>query len=698
MTEQRTIPPSSPPPESPSNSHYTKPGSTSSSSSSNHLQKRVSTACLACKKSKRKCSGSAPCANCTAFHRTCIFDESLDQRRRVAAKRTADELSYHRDLLNDLFELVRSADEPKSLTLLDLIRRNAPLSELRSYIDGTLSALGSRHGDAETLAKLEDMKSVLNVEDPVPTFRSKVMDIHYLCDEATIKVPAWPWTSVSGDDELVSHLVSLYFTWDHPVNAFIDEAVFLRHMVAKDVGSLFCTPFLVNALLSNACYYSGFSEAYVVPGDISSKGCAFLAEAERLKRELPEQPTIASLQGTLLMYGRYAMSRNDDLGYITLHEAIRMGEALGLVGDQGPRIDPKQLSRDMDSSCRRTAWGLFNIDTTVHTGFLRPCLISQVNLPRPERNHAEDQSVWRPYPTHRETRPSFLSLYFEEACNLSIIARDISRSMFANEQRHLDEGEHRQSRQVLYERLNQWYELLPDAFEDRFKPPPHILLLKMRHHTLTIHLFSCNYDSKSANEGPQNPESAPRYTPDFNYNALEIAQSAARSIAALTRLLRRENGVSRAHHFAMYAINVALFTMLEQESFDLLDPDFLSLTSAFSVVASRSALGRNLFHIFRQSVRAKAQGDRIRDSDSVTDDLKNLFDEETSNEGHSRYDEYADGLEKLNQKKKYNGIGKGGQSLQNYAGLGLSDMLDRYESLSLGKDDVLSERHRLSDC
>jgi hypothetical protein len=51
-------------------------------------------------------------------------------------------------------------------------------------------------------------------------------------------------------------------------------------------------------------YFSEFSEAYVVPGDISSKGCDFLAEAERLQGELPMQPSLASLQGTLLMYER----------------------------------------------------------------------------------------------------------------------------------------------------------------------------------------------------------------------------------------------------------------------------------------------------------------------------------------------------------------------------------------------------------
>lgn len=113
-------------------------------------------------------------------------------------------------------------------------------------------------------------------------------------------------------------------------------------------------------------FFSEFSESYVVPGDISSKGNDFLAEAERLKDMQSSQPSLALLQATLLMYERYSMSCNDDRGYIMLHEAIRMGESLGLVGNYGPKIVPEHLSPEMDSSCRTTAWGLFNIDTCVY--------------------------------------------------------------------------------------------------------------------------------------------------------------------------------------------------------------------------------------------------------------------------------------------------------------------------------------------
>lgn len=172
----------------------------------------------------------------------------------MAAKRTADELSYHRDLLSDLFKLVREADEAKALNLLHLIRRNAPPDEIRAYINDTLMDLGAMDkATPETVVKLEDVRDLINVEGASPTFRRKVMDIHYLCDEAPLQVPAHPWTSVTDDSDLVSHLVSLYFTWDYPFHPFLDEEVFLKHMARGDLNSEFCTPYLVNAMLSNAC-------------------------------------------------------------------------------------------------------------------------------------------------------------------------------------------------------------------------------------------------------------------------------------------------------------------------------------------------------------------------------------------------------------------------------------------------------------
>ncbi|KAE8144610.1 fungal-specific transcription factor domain-containing protein [Aspergillus avenaceus] len=650
-------------------------------------KKRVSMACLACKKSKRKCSGVPPCDNCRAFNRQCIFDETLDQRRRVAAKRTADELSYHRDMLNDLLTVMRAEDQSYGLRLLDIIRRDANAEEMRGFIDDALAHMEGTDCAADiAVQKLEDVRRVINVEGAGPSFRPKVMDIHYLCDEVPFRVPAKPWTTVTEDADLVSHLISLYFTWDFPFHVFLDRDVFLRDMAKGSLKSEFCSPFLVNALLANACHFSDYSEAYVNPGDIVTKGADFLAEAERLRDAEPAKLSLAFLQGTLLLYERYSISGNNDLGYKMLHQAIWTGESLGLLGPKVFKLSSGQLTDDMDISLRRTAWGLFHIDTVVHTDFLRPSLIDKVNLKRPDRSQTDDTAPWVPYPSHRAPRPSLLSQYFDESCNLCEIARDISRQLFAINDHSVSAYHQRETKETLYERLRRWHQGLPDTFNPDRKPPPYIILLRMRYHTLTINLFAWRTQDDSSDvdsEAPKTPESPPGLEPRSKYDALENILSSARAISALARLHRREYGVSRAHHFALYAINLALFTMLDHDSFDIVDQDFLSLTSAFISLASRSQLGRSLFYLFRQSVLAKGQGQRASSSRMVNDELKALFNEDPSSP--CWWDGYAKGLEKLNADERYRVNPTDGS---------LFAMLDCYESLSLGKDEIAPERYR----
>ncbi len=171
----------------------------------------------------------------------------------MAARRTADELNYHRDLFNDLLKVLRAEDRSYAIRLLDIIRRDATNEELRTYIDQILVITAGKVEESEqAVRKLEDIRSSLS-EGATQSWRPQVMDIHYLCDEFPFRVPAQPWTNVTADSDLVSHLVSLYFTWDYPSHSFLDRDVFLKHMTLGDLKSEFCSPFLVNALLSNAC-------------------------------------------------------------------------------------------------------------------------------------------------------------------------------------------------------------------------------------------------------------------------------------------------------------------------------------------------------------------------------------------------------------------------------------------------------------
>lgn len=59
------------------------------------------------------------------------------------------------------------------------------------------------------------------------------------------------WTKVTSSDQLVSHLLSQYFKWDHPIHNFFDKDLFLQDLVSR--RTVFCSSLLVNAILAVAC-------------------------------------------------------------------------------------------------------------------------------------------------------------------------------------------------------------------------------------------------------------------------------------------------------------------------------------------------------------------------------------------------------------------------------------------------------------
>ncbi|OJJ67106.1 hypothetical protein ASPBRDRAFT_136604 [Aspergillus brasiliensis CBS 101740] len=597
--------------------------------------------------------------------------------------------NYHEDLLHDLFHVVRIIDPDHAPVLVDMIRNHTSLDEVRAYLTRALADANPPTPDQQdVLHRLESLRRGIEVESEPPRFRPQIMDIRYLCSSAPYRVPAKPWTSVTDDDDLVSHLVSLYLVWDYPFFAFFDSKTFVKHMAMGNTESDFCSPFLVNALLANACYYSQYTEAYTVPGDVRTKGADFLAEAERHLQshqfEKGGDIRLASLQAHLLLYERYSLSGHNDWGYTMLHRATEMGESLGIINKKTDlRLSVSQMSDDMIVSIKRTAWGLFQVDTVVHTNFLRPSRVRSVSVEPIDRNGTNTSDMWTPYPVSTAFRPSYLSLYFDEACKLSFIARDISWNLSRTD-RMGAEPDHR--KQDLYDQLRAWESNLPECFDPATRPAPHLLLLRMRYHTLVINLCCDRFGVRPLLS--ERDERTPRDSKGFS--AGEIALSSARTIAALTQQLRAEYGMEHAHQFAMYSVNLALFTLLDQDDFDILDRDFLTLTSAMSIIACRSQLGRNLFHLFKLSVRARNQGERVQQSDEVPPGIKELFQPDSMAHVPDRWDKYAEELTKIDGEDSY--VDHLEDDPQSSAASGLHEMLQRYERLSVGKEDEWRDR------
>ncbi|GAB7352669.1 hypothetical protein MBLNU459_g3032t1 [Dothideomycetes sp. NU459] len=109
--------------------------------------------------------------------------------------------------------------------------------------------------------------------------------------EIPFRVPAAPWTCLTSDDELVSHLVSLFLVWVNASERLIEEDLFIEGMRSGDVDTIYCSQSLVNAVLALGSLYSEREEVFGAPNDYTTRGQHFHEESERLLRAENDKDT-----------------------------------------------------------------------------------------------------------------------------------------------------------------------------------------------------------------------------------------------------------------------------------------------------------------------------------------------------------------------------------------------------------------------
>jgi hypothetical protein len=192
-----------------------------------------------------QCNGESPCANCLASNKTCQYDPTQDGRRKQSRKRRLDELEVRSQALDRLLGLLKNSSSPESEELLALIRDGGTINEILGFLDAHPGKLADEARSSLTPTPPEPPRP-----DPQPR---RMLTLTELTDDPPFKVPATPWTTVTDDDLFVSHLVSTYMSWYHWYYHNFDERLFLDAMQAGDLGSVYCSPFLVNAVLGMGC-------------------------------------------------------------------------------------------------------------------------------------------------------------------------------------------------------------------------------------------------------------------------------------------------------------------------------------------------------------------------------------------------------------------------------------------------------------
>ncbi|KAL4998010.1 fungal-specific transcription factor domain-containing protein [Aspergillus recurvatus] len=350
--------------------------------------KKSSSACLPCKQAKRKCTGRpAPCKACKATNGNCVFNEHLDLRRKIAAQKAQDDLERYKQLLWDLIKCLRTADDERINQILEIIRAGDDEENVEknlALIIQTASAEGSPV-DGTAMGTNEFR-------------RSSRISVEKLCDSPLFQVPCKPWTMVTNDDHLVSGLISLYFTWDHPLMQVVDQEMFLRDMGASDTSSEFCSPVLVNSILAVASTYSPYPEVYAVPGDVASRGQHFFEEAEMRWNAEEGRPSLATIQALAIMSHNLKLQGKDDASWLYIRQAVQLGQDIGLFNQpKSGHGHWDQLPDRIRHSNARTAWSLFILNSQFCMDFRKSANLAVPRISLDRIAHVERDTVWIPY-------------------------------------------------------------------------------------------------------------------------------------------------------------------------------------------------------------------------------------------------------------------------------------------------------------
>ncbi|KAL4871456.1 hypothetical protein BDV12DRAFT_194515 [Aspergillus spectabilis] len=567
-----------------------------SDSTTNGIQKRrknVGTACLSCKARKLKCTGAPPCANCVKSGHECTLDRTTDRRRRGVLNRDIDLLVNRDDLLKRFCDFLQGSSNFCVVRFLNLIRNDASLPEIRFFLEHQ-----PPRSEPTQTPELVDVCRALDQHDSIEQLPKNRIPP----GAPRLSVPAQPWTSIIDDDDLVSRLISLWFTWVHPTCNFIDRDLFIRDMKSGSLSASYCSPFLVNVILADACSYSDYT-AYDLPDNLISMRTDLYEEAKRLLDKEEGRISVPTVQGLGVLWMCALVIGRDRQGWISRGQLVF---ALQELSQTSSRL----LSEaDPDSTClarvvNHTNWGLFNL-AMIHAlseriyPIVKPPIqpiSSSIDLSclQDTRNIYQDQSG---------ADDAHTSCSFNAVSNLNRIIYNLGPLLFSQVINSLSRMELQSDKVEALQELSAWPERLPQCLKEN-GDAPHVLSLHMYYHSIVTAVYGY---LKAQPFYIPNTFALPRLIPDAIISPVHASEScymSARKIAQLA-LVHRASWGSRMPAANVHYIMAALFALL-----DVLDDSancdaFISLTVAVAAFARRWDCAKRLLCNLHNTARQR---------------------------------------------------------------------------------------------
>ncbi|KAE8372642.1 C6 transcription factor [Aspergillus bertholletiae] len=560
-----------------------RPQTMNTDSGSASKRRCVSTACIACRRRKSKCDGNLPsCAACSSvYHTTCVYDPNSDHRRKGVYKKDTDTLRTKNATLLTLIQAILNFEEEDAFDLVRQIRSCDNLEEVAQSIMGqekgstsTLKDLGP-NGDHDTTqadqfeSELAGRMSGLMLEGsrkfiggtsnliflpPESELYEYDANVGSHCGGHIYERSITQWTRVTADEQLLSHLMTMYFTWHYPFFTTLSKDLFYRDYV-RGVSGQYCSSLLVNAMLALGCHFSSWDGTREDPQNPATAGDHFFKEAKRLVLENDEHVNakLCTVQALALMSVREAGCGREGKGWVYSGMSFRMALDLGLNFDS-TSLGARNLGEEEVDARRITFWGCFLIDKcwSNYLGRLPQLAATSVSVPKIDILPNEEAELWSSYTdagaSLENTQPSRTRTVALQLSKLCEISGDLLVSFYDPTPRDKPLSKQVELKRLseIHTRLEAWKKDMPKELEPKERLLPQALLMHMFYQLLFIHLYRPFLKYTKLNS-PLPQHVSPR----------KLCTQAASAISKLLRIYKRTYGFKQICNIAVYMAHTA---------------------------------------------------------------------------------------------------------------------------------------------
>ncbi|KAJ9631203.1 hypothetical protein H2204_008288 [Knufia peltigerae] len=507
----------------------------------------------------------------------------------MAWKRKVEELESHQRLLPDLMEAIRTGDSGQVEDLIGMIRTTTSNEEVSNHL-----ATNFPHAD-EDESRSKSSTRQQSPQSSASRFSRTTLGL----STPMFKVPAKPWTAVTDDDWLVSHLVSLWFTWRHWCYPFIDRDIFIAAMQSGEENGGVCTATLVNMILADACFdYDVPDEDNSTPSIEKPLQDLFYEEAKRHAEASTQKRSLPSIQFLAVQWMFLDNRGTDKLAVSIMQEMIHHLKQFDKPGrSQKPRT---RRGKERESGAKRllgyTSWAAF-VSTTAATFALqkRP-MMGPPTTDKPPLCQGELGEVWLPYPRDQPPVHAHPSCHLHHTSTLYEICYNISQYLFVDDNANsasntLDRLEE------LHRDLISWYDSLSDCVQVNGVRAPHTLSVHAQYHWAVLVLSELIFTLQADDEDDDATVSllVPVVRAQHMTSALAVAD--------LVHLQSVYWGVDHIPISFLQPVNAALSVVMNDLEAAERKASFVKLAVALHSLSRRSVSAESMLRVLRLKIR-----------------------------------------------------------------------------------------------